>query len=181
MTEKRQPIMFRRGYSLIEMLVVITVGSVIMGVGAGVLPVLMHAEQTGRDRAAEARILARLAEQFRSNVAAAVRQTTGAGQGERRFVMAGDRLTTYRVLPGEVRRNERVAGKPVRHESYVLPSGWSAAITVQGEPAPAVMRLVVADDVFAGNGAPPAAGREIRVAAALGKDHRFTKSPVGSQ
>ena len=81
---------------------------------------------------------------------------------------------TYRALPGEVRRDERMAGKLVRQESYVLPGGCSAAITVRSEATPAVASLVIADQ-----GTPSAAGREMRVTAVLGKDHRFTKSPVG--
>lgn len=85
-------------------------------------------------------------------------------------------MITYRVLAGEVRRDERMAGKPVRQESYVLPGGCSAAITVRSEAAAAVASLVVAD-----HGTPLAAGREMRVTAVLGKDHRFTKSPVGGQ
>ena len=124
----------------------------------------------------QARFSPGLAEQFRSDVAAAVRQTPGARQGEWQFVLTGDRLITYRVLPGEVRREERMAGKLVRQETYVLPGGCSAAITVRSEAAPAMASLVVAD-----NGAPAAAGREMRVTAVLGKDHRFTKSPVGGQ
>ncbi len=168
--------MLRRGFSLIEMLVVMTVGAVVVGVGVGMLQVLLQLEQTGRDRVFQVRVLARLSEQFRCDVGAAVRQTPGARQGERQFVMTGDRVITYRVLPGEVRRDERMAGKPVRQESYVLPGGCSAAITVRSEAAAAVASLVVAD-----HGTPLAAGREMRVTAVLGKDHRFTKSPVGGQ
>ena len=79
--------MLHRGFSLIEMLVVITVGSVVVGIGVGTLHVLHRTEQTGRDRAAQARIVDRLAQQFRSDVAAAVRQTPAAQQGEWQFVL----------------------------------------------------------------------------------------------
>ncbi len=168
--------MLRRGYTLIEMIVVMTVGAVIVGISVGMLHALMRTEQTGRDRVPQARILARLAEQFRSDVGAAVRQTPNARQAEWQFALAGDRVVTYRALPGEVRWDERMAGKLVRQESYVLPSGCSAAITVQHEATPAVANLSIAY-----NGTPLAASREMRVIAVLGKDHRFTKSPVGGQ
>ena len=85
-------------------------------------------------------------------------------------------MITYRVFPGEVRREERIGGQTRAAESYVLPRGWSASIAVRSEAAPAVASLIIAD-----NRAPPAAGREMRVAAVLGKDHRFTKSPFGGQ
>ena len=157
--------MLRRGFSLIEVLVVLTVGAVVVGIGVGMLHMLMRIEQTGRDRVPQAGILARLAEQFRSDVGAAVRQAPGARQGEWQFVMTGDRLITYRALAGEIRWDERRAGKPVRQESYVLPSGCSATITVRSEATAAVASLVIAD-----NGTPLAAGREMRVTAVLGKD-----------
>jgi prepilin-type N-terminal cleavage/methylation domain-containing protein len=166
--------MLRRGYSLIEMLVVLTVGTVIVGISVAMLHSLLRAEQTGRDRVPQAGILARLAEQFRGDVAAALRQTPGARQAEWPFVLADDRLVTYRALPGEVRREERTAGKLVRQESYVLASGSSAAIRVQGKDAPTVVNLIIVV-----GGEHPTAGREMRVTAVLGKDHRFTKSPVG--
>lgn len=168
--------MHRRGYTLIEMIVVMTVGAVVVGISVGMLHALLRTEQTGRDRVPQARILARLAEQFRSDVGAAVRPTPSAQQGEWQFALTGDRVVTYRALPGEVRWDQRTAGKLVRQESYILPSGCSAAITVRSKATPAVASLVIAD-----KSTPRAAGREMRVTAVLGKDHRFTKSPVGGQ
>ena len=168
--------MRRRGYSLIEMIAVMTVGTVVVGISVGMLHALLRTEQTGRDRVPQARILARLAEQFRSDVGAAVRQTPNAREGEWQFALTGDRVVTYRALPGKIQWDERTAGKVVRQESYILPAGCSAAITVQSEATPAVASLVVTE-----NGSPQAVGREMRVIAVLGKDHRFTKSPVGGQ
>ncbi len=168
--------MLRRGYSLIETTVVLTIGAVVMGIGVGTLHLLLRTEQTGRDRVPQARVLARLAEQFRSDVAAAVRWAPAARQGEWRFVLMEDRLVTYRALPGQIEWDERMAGKRLRRESYVLPGGCSAAITVQSKATPVVASLVIADP-----GTPLATRREMRVTAVLGKDHRFTKSPVGGQ
>jgi len=168
--------MLRRGYTLIETIVAMTIGAVVVGIAVGMLHMLLRTEQTGRDRVAQARILARLAEQFRSDVGAAVRQIPGARPGEWQFALTGDGVVTYRALTGEVRWDQRMAGKLVRQESYVLPSGGSAAITVQDAAAPAVANLVITQ-----NGPPRAAGREMRITAVLGKDHRFTKSPGGGQ
>jgi hypothetical protein len=158
------------------MLVVLTVGSVLVGISVGMLHLLLRTEQTGRDRVPQARAVARLAEQFRSDVAAVVRLTFVPRPGEWQFVLTGDRLVTYRALRGEVRRQERAAGKLVRHESYVLPSGLSAAITVGSEATPPTASLVIG-----GPGTPPAAGRVLRVTAVLGKDHRFENTPAGGQ
>ena len=77
-------------------------------------------------------------------------------------------------MPGEVRWDERKDGKLVRQESYVLPSGCSAAIAAQGPATPAVLGLVITAEA-----APRAAGRELLVTAVLGKDQRFTKPSAG--
>ncbi len=168
--------MLRRGFTLIELMVVLTVGTVIVGIGVGTLHVLLRTEQTGRDRVPQAGVLARLAAQFRSDVNAAVRQTAGEHRAEWRFALTEDRLVAYRALPGELRREEHVAGKLVRQETYVLPGGSSATIAVESKAAPPVASLVIV-----GGGPPSAIGRQWRVTAVLGKDHRFTKLPVGSQ
>jgi prepilin-type N-terminal cleavage/methylation domain-containing protein len=168
--------MLRRGYSLIEIIVVLTIGTVVVGIGVGMLHLLLRTEQSGRDRVPQARAVARLAEQFRSDAAAAMRQASGSPPGEWRFVLPENRLVTYRALPGEVQWDERLAGKLLRRESYLLPGGSSAAISVQGKAAPAMASLVIVND-----GPPPAAGHEMRVIAVLGKDHRFTGSPAEGQ
>ena len=170
--------MSRRGFTLIEMLAAITVGSVMLGIGVGILHVLLRAEGTGRERVHQTQVLSRLAEQFRSDVGAAVRQIPAQGDRPKQwqFALADNRTVTYRALPGEVRRDERTADKLVRQESYALPEGYTAVISVEREAKPAVASLVIAREPT-----PLAAGREMRVAARLGKDHRFTKSPVGGQ
>jgi len=168
--------MLRRGYSLVEMLVVLTVGAVIVGICVGLLHTLLRTEQNGRERVPQTRILVRLAEQFRTDVSAAVRQVASARQGEWQFALPGDRVVTYQASPGEVRWEERTQGKPAIRETYVLPRGCSAAITVHSQAAPPVASLVVAD-----KNATQQAAHEIRVVAVLGKDHRFTRSPGGGR
>jgi prepilin-type N-terminal cleavage/methylation domain-containing protein len=170
--------MRRRGFTLIEMLAAITIGSVVLGIGIGILHVLLRAEETGRERVHQAQVLTHLAEQFRSDVGAAVRQMPAQDDRPKQwqFVLANDCTVTYRALPGEVRRDERTADKLVRQETYALPEGYTAAIRVERDAKPAIVSLVIAREPT-----PLAAGREMRVAAVLGKDHRFTKLSIGSQ
>jgi prepilin-type N-terminal cleavage/methylation domain-containing protein len=170
--------MRRRGFTLVEMLVVMTVGSVMFGIGVGVLHLLFQIERAGRDRVQQTRVLARLAEQFRADVNAAERPISAQGNrpSQWQFAMTGDRLVTYRALPGRLDRDEQVAGKLVRQESYALPTGCSATISVEREAKPPVASLIIARE-----STPLAAGHEMRVAARLGKDHRFTKPLIGGQ
>ena len=162
--------MSRRAFTLMEMLVVLTVGSVMLGISVGMLHLLLRSEQTGRDRVHRAAVSARLAEQFRADAAAALRQVPIEAPALCQFILPGDRTVTYRALPEEVRREERIAERPVRQESYSLPDGYSVAVAVEGEADPPLASLVVTCDH-----APPSAGRAMRVTALLGKDHRFSQ------
>jgi prepilin-type N-terminal cleavage/methylation domain-containing protein len=170
--------MSRRGFTLIEAIAAITVGSVMLGIGVGILHLLMRAEETGRERVHNAQVFNRLAEQFRSDVGAAVRQipTQGDRPMQWRFAMAGDRTVTYQALPGEVRRDERSADKLVRQESYALPQGYEALINIEADAKPAVAELTIT-----ASDAPLPTLAKMCVIARLGKDHRFTKSPAGGQ
>ena len=94
----------------------------------------------GRERVHQTQVLSRLAEQFRSDMGAAVRQIPAQGDRPKQwqFALADNRTVTYQALPGEVRRDERAADKLVRQESYALPEGYTAAI--KGLPVPSESR-----------------------------------------
>jgi prepilin-type N-terminal cleavage/methylation domain-containing protein len=166
--------MRRRGYTLVEMVAVLTVGSVILGIGVGMLHLLLRTERTGRQRVPQSRVVARLAQQFRSDVNAAERQMSSSKPAEWQFALSDHRLVVYRMVPGGVEWSERQDGKLLRQESYLLPRGWSAAITGPGRATPALLSLVITDKAD-----PYAPGRELLVTAVLGKDQRFTKPPAG--
>jgi type II secretory pathway component PulJ len=169
--------MSRRGISLIEMLVAITVSTALMGLAVSTLYMLMRVGQNGRDHVGQAMIVPRLADQFRSDVHAALRPITadGSSKNQWRFALPKDCTVTYQVLPGEMERRQQVAGKLVRQESYVLPAHGSAEIVLRTDSTPATASLVITSP---GPGSSP--GREIRIDAALGTDYRFTKTPSGS-
>lgn len=149
-----------------------------LGIAVGVLHVLLRAEQTGRDRVHQTRVLAQLARQFRVDAGEAIRVTPGDDAESPRwdFALGEDRNVTYRMTPAEVRRDEQAAGKLVRQESYPLPRGCSATIRTDDGPTGAMTNLIVT-----GDGPRWPADREMQVMALLGKDHRFAKLPIGSQ
>lgn len=159
--------MHRRGFTLVEMLVVLTIGTVVAGVSIGALHLLMRIERTGRDHVPRARTLMRLAEQFRDDAGMALDQT--AGEKQWRFALPDDCSVTYRALPGEVRREEHKSGKPVRQESFILPADCEIAIEKQSEGEFNQSILVITE-----KGKETSADREMRIIAVLGKDHRFT-------
>jgi prepilin-type N-terminal cleavage/methylation domain-containing protein len=170
--------MSRRAFTLIETLVVMTVGSVVLAIAIGMLHLLLRAENTGRDRVSHATVSARLAEQFRNDAAEALRTipTPDHAASQCQFALPDGREVAYRVLPNEVQRDERAAGKTVRQESYMLPEDRVAVFGMESSAKPVRASLVIT-----GDGTRLPAGRELRIVAVVGKDHRFTKSDGGSK
>jgi prepilin-type N-terminal cleavage/methylation domain-containing protein len=164
--------MSRRAVSLIEMLVVISVSAVLMGVATTMLFTLMQATRNGSNHVSQAATVARLADQFRSDVHAALPSvaTDAPAKDQWQFALATDTAVIYKALPGEIQRHEQVAGKLIRQESYLLPADTTAEIAIRADAAPPMASLIVSPS---GPNAP--AGREIRVDAALGIDHRFIR------
>lgn len=166
--------MSRRAFTLMEMLVVLTIGSVMLGISVGMLHLLLRSEHIGRDRVYRAVVSTRLAEQFRSDTAEALRQVPIEAPALCQLILPGDRTVTYRALTEEVRREEHIADKPMRLESYTLPDGCSVAIDSDADPT--LLSLVVTQ-----NNPQSLVGREMRITALLGKDHRFTQRPTEDQ
>jgi prepilin-type N-terminal cleavage/methylation domain-containing protein len=169
--------MSRRGWTLIELLVVIAVSTVLMGIAVTTLCTLMQAEHNGRGHISRTATIARLAEQFRRDVRAALPPAAGKGEpkDQWQFALPDDRTVTYQALAGEVERSESLGGKPVRRESYILSADCSAEIGLPTDAAPATASLVITS-----RGSASATSHEIRIEASLGMDHRFHKALGGS-
>jgi len=169
--------MTRRGYTLIEMLAVLSAGTVLLSITAFVLHLLMQAEQAGRTHVHQASVSGKLAEQFRSDVRTAWRQSSGRVNMpyEARFVLSDNRIVTYGVSEGEVERREYLHGRQQRQESYALPAECSATIKADKKATPHVISLVIMDDTSA------SAKHTMCIDAILGKDLRFSKRAVRSK
>lgn len=173
--------MSRRAFTLMEMLVTITVGSVAMAIAVSMLYTIMRVERNGREHVAQTGVLARLVEQFRDDMAAAVLPVTvpNDSASQWQFTLPDHRTATYRFLPGEVQRDEcedNQNNAPLRHESYRLAADQKAAIVIDQKSNPTTAELVVSSE-----STPARPACELRFAARLGKDHRFTPSAAGSQ
>ena len=109
----------RRGSSLIELLVVITVVAVLLGLCAVTIQVLLRVEADAQARRSASATLGRLADQFREDVhacdVAEVRPAAGLRLSRDRGV-----AITYQAREGRVERVEAVAGQASRYESYDL-------------------------------------------------------------
>lgn len=112
----------RRGYSLIEMLTVISVLSVMLAVSTVTIALLMRSERTGGDALATAQIAHRLGRQFREDVHDAHNATVALdNRGQSVLKLENNQrpnVTWSRVSTG-VRRS--VTAQPVRIETYRIP------------------------------------------------------------
>ncbi|NQT11818.1 MAG: prepilin-type N-terminal cleavage/methylation domain-containing protein [Planctomycetes bacterium] len=168
----------RRGYTLIEMVAVLSVGTVVMGVAVGLMLMLLRVERDSRMEVAERGAVNRLADQFRRDVRAADRLTpTESPEGEdapfawQLSVEAG-RVVEYRAEPGALVRAERADEKVLGRESYRLPALATVSIDLVGEKAPGIVRLRITPG---GDRPPSSIGQGLAIDAALARDRRFVK------
>lgn len=180
----------RRGYFLVEAVVMMLVGSVILGLTVGLLHTVFRTQSAARDHVRRCAVLSRLSDRFRRDVHAATHQGTGepvsepaggVADGKRwQFVLAADRTVTYSLEPGRLLRVERVGQEVKQRELFSLPPDTTATIETQGETKPAMVSLLIAPTPEA-TGQP--AKRTMRIDAVLGKDHRLTKpaEPAGEE
>jgi prepilin-type N-terminal cleavage/methylation domain-containing protein len=169
-TVHRRPM--RRAFGLIEMLVAISIGSVLMGIAISLLIVLLGAEQSGRSHAERSESLQRLADQFRRDVHAAVGEVTAGGEDPTgcRLTLADGGSVRYAIGAGGISREERKGSTVVRGESYALPKDSTATFTVDRTTSPWTLSLTIVP-----NDASMESGHEIRIDAVLGRDHRFAE------
>ena len=167
--------MSRRAFTLAEMLVALTAGSVMLGIGIGIVHLLMQTERNGRDRMHRSFVSTALAEQFRADAAAALRVISDKDKQptQCRFAMDAHRTVIYSATTEAIQRVERTADKLVRQETYPLPANSSGVFRIDANAKPALATLVIA-----ANPDHATLSREYCVTARLGKDHRFSQ-PAG--
>jgi len=124
----------RRGYLLTEMLVVISVSSVLAAVAVGLLGTLMRIERAGRRHIEETNGLSRLSKQFRRDVASAeeasIPEENTGGQSEIHLRLAADHVLTYRAEPGVLLRLEEWGQAEAARERFRLPATAEARFDI---------------------------------------------------
>lgn len=172
------------GYSLVELVTALAVGSVLVAVAVGLLHALFRVQRDGLQQACQALVLDRLAGQFRQDIHAATRaaavgpaaRAAGKPLDPWELQMPGDRRVQYRTEQGGLVRLERQAGRLLSQERFQLPEGTKAEISLPQQPGAGLARLRIAraDAPWAGRG-PPLLVAE----AVLGLDYRFGPAAEG--
>jgi len=159
----------RRGTTLIEVIVALTAGSVILGVAAAMLCLLLRTQSVSRDHVHQGTVLSRLSEQFRHDVLAAT-AVDGREANSWEFTMTPERTVSYRAESETLVREETADGEPTRQQRFSLPPGTAPSIESEGSPSATIVSLIVAP---AADDRQRPAARIARFDARLGGDHRF--------
>lgn len=180
----RAPQRTRQGWSLIEIVAAITVGSVIFGLALVLAHGFLRMDTSLRMERQTWASLARLAEQFRDDahaahaVAAPAPNPAGAKPVDSRaeypgatwtLRLADDHRAEYTVAGEEVTRIEHAGGKVVSRERYVLPPGTIAKLEPPAAGSRRVALRIVPQEIA---GRQPAA-QALRIEALVGFDYRF--------
>jgi prepilin-type N-terminal cleavage/methylation domain-containing protein len=164
----------RRGFTLIEMLVVLAVSSVLLGITAVTLHGLLINQNSGRERLQSCRNINRLAEQFRNDAHA--RQEISAGGKEGIVEMApasADGITiSWQCFADRIERTERKGEKVISRETYMLPPATEAALQLQSQPDASVACILILPKQEAGGLLRAPA---MRIETVVGLDSRLAK------
>jgi type II secretory pathway pseudopilin PulG len=163
----------RRGITIIEVMIVVTVVTMLLAVCAVSIQLLMrlNADVQGRFNATVA--LDRLARQVRADShASATAQIVGDEKNKARpaglrLVFEADHTVTYQSADGGMVRTESRGGKVIRHETYALPRGNVGRFELRDESS---RRLVVLVMARVANPNKPEPLRPLEIVALQGKD-----------
>lgn len=123
----------RNGFSLVELLIVMSVGTAMLMVAMSVLYLLKETQNNVRQRLASGRGVARLADQFRNDVhgASAVKRmpddTSSSAKTIWQFTIQPATVVRYEIGDDEVRRIRSTEDGEI-HEDYRLPGGVRATL-----------------------------------------------------
>jgi len=170
--------MKRRGWSLIEVIVVMAVGSVVLGTASTLLYTIMRAERAARHEIERRAVLGRLADQFRSDAHAATRCEAIPAEGGNKsqpgwqFDLPSGESVVYENGPDGLLRTERIGQAVQRRETFSLPAETTAEIEIHAADRPRLVSLLIvpSDDVAA-----QPQLESVQIEALLGSDHRFVK------
>ncbi len=168
---------FRRGYTLVELMIVLTVGTAMLMIAVSVLYLLQKTQGNLRQRLSAGRSVARLADQFRGDVHAASRIERGTDKAAPAAVVwnldiSPDTVVVYQLRAAGVRRVQ-IASSGRIQDDFPLPPGMGATITAPEGPSTLAVLRLEAGDVSAGR------SRPVVIEALLGLDRRHSPAAAG--
>lgn len=166
----------RRGFSLVELLVVLSMMAIVLVLCVGLIHTLLRLDRAARAQVAEDADLSRLAREFRRDVRAATAlEPIPFAAGPSTWLplaLPGGRTVEYRSRGNTLIRSERTAEAILRTETFRLPSRVAVRWEIEGTGDRTVVGLVL--DPPPGREAGPAPAGH-RIEGVLGQDHRFAR------
>jgi prepilin-type N-terminal cleavage/methylation domain-containing protein len=167
----------RRGVSLVELLVVMSLGSVLLTTSAVVLHRVMNVHGKTRNFLSASRNGLRLSDQFRSDVHRVTKVTTSDLDAPvvLRLQLGEANVVEYSHAGGEVRRTQLEGEKTVSREEYSFPA--NSRVLIREESSPRLLSLSVISQPGdpAGSAQPGfATAVYLRIEAQVGRDSRYT-------
>jgi type II secretory pathway pseudopilin PulG len=168
----------RRGWSLLELMVVITTVTTLLGFSAALVAQLMRFGKGERALVVAAANLERLGRDLRNDARAATRPSE---LSETRLVLtlAEGRSIEYLVRPADVLRTILRAGKTEAFDTYKLPTGTLARFEAgrDGTTPTIALSLRLDPDANPSKAGEPAY-RDYRIEAVPGRDARLAKGVI---
>ncbi len=164
----------RRGFTILEMLVAITVCTVLLGIAVVTLRALMISQNAGREHLQYCRNVNRLDEQFRRDVHATQNISAGGKEGiiEMQSAAAEEIKIRWQCFADRIERTELQGDKIVSRESYLLPPASEAALQLQSQPDASVACILILPRQQAGKVLPAPV---VRIETLVGMDSRLAK------
>jgi hypothetical protein len=173
---------FRRGTSLIEIVLVMAALTLVLGLCTGLIHVVLRLDRTGRSYVVETTTIGRLSRQFRGDVHAARRARPVGGEAKGalapglELTLPGDRERTilYQARDRSLVRTQQHDDVIERRETYTLPFCPAPRFAVETQtPAGqtwASLRLPRSTQPAPG---PKSLYHELAIEALVGRDQRF--------
>lgn len=123
-----------RGFTLVEMVAAISVGSVLLVLATGVVQRAMKLDSQWHAHADATRALTRLSRDLRRDAHEANSVTVSQEPLEMQFSLPNGQTVRYTVAATEIVRESLTAGAEPQREYYKKPSDYHAAITTLSSP-----------------------------------------------
>jgi prepilin-type N-terminal cleavage/methylation domain-containing protein len=163
----------RRGFSIIEVIAAMVIGSTIFGLSVELLMLAKRETAIGSEQTVSAANLSRLGEQFRADVHAAetaLRDKTPDGRVRWTMKMPDDKRVEYESSANGLQRTEYHGERAHARDAFALPAA-GARIELKPTDKPVAATLIIKR----GSSAADDAESELRIEAQVGRDLRFAK------
>jgi type II secretory pathway component PulJ len=173
--------MSRRGFSIVEIVLVLGAVSLLLGLCSGLIHVLLRLDRVGRAHLVETATVGRLARQFRRDVHAAARVKLVARDDREgpslELTLPDDRVVAYQPGEHELVRLQRQGVTLDRRENYSLPFSTRPRFTIGDEEGKTwvSLRLPRGSDSAA-----PGLRHNLQIDALMGRD-RHRSQPAGKE